>query len=114
MPHIHLETTSDLIENVQIPQILEALVARLCSFETINPAAVKAYHSLRSVWFMGEGAPAGFAHCSVGILAGRPEELRRQIADGMYAELKAQFVDSGVGAGLTLEVREMDAATYRK
>ncbi len=33
MPHILLETTADLTENAVIPDILEALVMKLSSFE---------------------------------------------------------------------------------
>ncbi len=116
MPHIILETTTDLAENGAVPDILEALIRRLCEYETIDSKAVKAYHTLRSVWHMGAGAPAGFAHCTVCLLSGRPIELRKRIADGMYEELREQFSDSLAGreASLTLEVREMDADTYRK
>jgi 5-carboxymethyl-2-hydroxymuconate isomerase len=116
MPQIHLETTSDLPENGSIPDILEALVARLSSFETVDSAAVKAYHTLRSNWAMGEGAPAGFAHCTVGILTGRPMELRQQISDAMYEEMRTHFAMSleNQEVSLTLELREMERETYRK
>ena len=116
MPHIILETTADLPENANVPDILEALVARLSSLESVDSKAVKAYHTLRSVWSMGEGAPPGFAHCSVLILTGRPEELRKKISDAMYGVLKEHFSQSlELGeVGLTLELREMDSATYCK
>jgi 5-carboxymethyl-2-hydroxymuconate isomerase len=116
MPHIHLETSADLAENVQIPDILEALVAKLASFETVKSPAIKAYHTLRSNWATGEGATPGFAHCTVAIMTGRPEELRIRIADGMFEVMKMQFASSleAGEAGLTLELREMEAATYRK
>lgn len=116
MPHIILETTADLPENADIPAILESLVLRLSTFDTIDSSAVKAYHTLRSNWCMGEGAPPGFAHVTVGILAGRPIELRRQIADGMYSEMRSHFAQSMEAGevGLTLELREFDRDTYRK
>ncbi len=116
MPHIHLETTADLPENANIPDILEALVAMLSGFESISSSSVKAYHSLRSNWDMGEGAPAGFAHCTVAIISGRPLELRQSIANGMYTELKKHFEMSLTDqeVGITLELREMDRETYMK
>lgn len=116
MPHIILETTADLPENANVPDILDALVAKLSSFETIDSKSVKGYHTLRSVWCLGEGGPPGFAHCTVAIMTGRPEELRKSIADGMYGVLKEHFSQSlELGeVSLTLELREMDAATYRK
>lgn len=116
MPHILLETTADLVENAHVPDILEALVAKLSTFESIDSKSIKSYHTLRSVWAMGEGAPTGFAHCTVAILQGRSPELRKAIADGIYAVLQEQFADSRNAneASLTLEVREMDPLTYRK
>jgi 5-carboxymethyl-2-hydroxymuconate isomerase len=116
MPHIILETTADLQENAQVPDILEALIAKLVSFETIDPKAVKAYHALRSVWRHGEGGQPGFAHCTVGILQGRPVELRKRIADEMYVELQSHFPEALATneVNITLELREFDADTYRK
>src|ERR1044072_1323862 len=116
MPHIILETTADLFENANIPDILEGLVKGLCSFETIDSTSVKAYHTLRSDWHMGAGAPPGFAHCTVGMLSGRPLELRQQMAKGMYEEMRSHFSMSleNDEAALTLELREFDAGTYRK
>jgi len=116
MPHIHLETTADLHENGAIPDILEALVAELCKYDTIGAPSVKAYHSLRSNWVMGEGAPPGFAHCTVMILAGRPPELKKKIAAGMFEAMKSHFDMSMENneISLTLEIRDMDKDTYHK
>lgn len=116
MPHIILETTSDVVENPDTVDILQRLVDKLSTFETVNSAAVKGYHSLRHTWIIGEGGPNGFVHCEVAILTGRPESLKKEIADGMYAELLECFHqsrDSGE-AGITLELREMEKETYRK
>ena len=116
MPHIILETTSDLRENADIPQILEALVECLSAQATVDPSAIKAYHGLRHTWVMGEGAPPGFAHCTVKLLTGRDEGLRSQIADAMYQTLCEQFAASRADDELclTLELHEMNAVTYRK
>ena len=116
MPHIILETSSDVVENQDVVDILEHLVRKLGTFDTIGSHAIKAYHSLRHTWLIGEGGPHGFIHCEVAILNGRPRELVNTIADGMYEELLACFHasrDSGE-AGITLELREMDKETYRK
>ena len=116
MPHIHLETTSDLEENAHVPDILEALTLCLAEQETIPSKSIKAYHSLRSVWHMGEGAPAGFAHCEVALLNNRPLELRQKIAKEMMAVMRDQFASSMVQelVSITLEIREMDKDTYMK
>ena len=116
MPHIHLETTADLDENVNVPDILEALTVALSSHETIPSKSVKAFHTLRSVWVMGEGAPAGFAHCEIAVLEGRPLDLKQKIATSMMAVMRDQFSESlsAEAVSVTLELREMDKDTYQK
>lgn len=116
MPHIVLETSSDLAENSHLPEILGALVHKLSQFDTIESKAIKARHTLKPVWVMGEGAPPGFAHCTVSLLDGRPIELKQKIMNGLFEELKTQMSFS-LGAelvALSLEVREMDRQTYIK
>ena len=114
MPHIHLETTADLPENADVPDILEALVAKLATQETVASESIKAYHTLRSNWAMGEGAPAGFAHCTLMVLTGRSPELRRRMAEAAMATLREHFKMSleANEVSLTLEVREMERGTY--
>ena len=116
MPHIILETTSDVVENQDIVDILEALVNKLATFESISSGSIKGYHSLRNTWVIGENGPHGFIHCEVAILDGRPADLVQKITDGMYAELLSCFSRSHESkeAGLTLELREMNRETYRK
>lgn len=116
MPHIHLETTADLPENGAVPDILEALALALVSQESIDPASVKAYHTLRSNWYVGEGHPAGFAHVTLRVLAGRPAELRRSFAEALHAVLKEQFTESlsANEVRVSIEVVEMDRETYLK
>lgn len=116
MPHISVETTSDVVENQDIVDILQRLVDKLSTFESVSPASIKAYHSLRHTWIIGEGGPGGFIHCEVAILTGRNDDLKKAVADGMYAELLECFHASrdSKEAGITLELREMNKETYRK
>lgn len=116
MPHIHLITSANLIENVDVPEILEKLVDTLSRQDTVSSQAIKAYHTLTNTWQMGDGAPVGFAHCQVSILSGRTPELRKAMSDAMWETLRQAFRDSkdSGDASLTLELREMEAETYRK
>lgn len=116
MPHIHLETTSGLVEASRTPEILRALVARLSLFPTIGAHGVKAYSTVYESFAIGEGGPSGFVHLRVEILDGRDPSLVQEMADGMYDELKARFAQSlGSGAAkATMELREMASPMYRK
>lgn len=116
MPHIHLETTTNVLENKHIERILSALVDQLSEFETIDPSAIKAYYTLRDPYLTGRGAKPGFVHCTIQILTGRPDTLRKLIAESMFQHLEVRFQESlsqGL-AGITLELREMDRETYMK
>jgi len=116
MPHIHLQTTGNVVENVDIADILHSLTEELAKIESITAASIKAYHSLHTQWNMGEGGAQGFIHCEVAILSGRPLELRQAIGDKFKLALDLAFAESieSGAANLTIEVREMDRETYKK
>jgi 5-carboxymethyl-2-hydroxymuconate isomerase len=114
MPHLHLETTADLPENADVPDILNALVEALSKQETVHTDSVRAYHSLRSNWVMGDDAPPGFAHLTVSAFAGRSVEWRQAISSAMMGVLKDHFAMSlnAHEVLLTVEVREMEPSSY--
>ena len=120
MPHLHLETTPDLVEAPETDAILRRLADRLSAFPTISPAVVKAYATVYDTYTLGDGTAEsgghGFVHLSVAILDGRAANLVADMADAVYAELKVAYRTS-LDAGrvkVTLELREMPARTYRK
>lgn len=116
MPHLKLDASSNLLELGNLPEILRQLVAEFCRHETIDPASVKAYFREQGVWAMGEGARPGFVHLEVAVLDGRPIELKQAIAQGMRGVLERCFARSIAEGlvGLTIEIRDMDRATYVK
>lgn len=114
MPHVHLETTSDLFENAHIPDILEGLIQVIANQKDVDPASIRAYHSIRPVWAVGAGAPSGFAHVEVRVVTGHSLEWRQKLRDAIIAELRKRFeftVASHEGQ-VTLEIREMLHETY--
>jgi len=116
MPHIHLLTSADLVENVDLPDILRELVDALSAQESVEPKAIRAYHTLFHTWAMGQGAPNGFAHCRVSLLSGRSAELKGRVADALFDRMKQCFAASAERGEvlLSVELREMDRETYRK
>ena len=116
MPLISLEITPDLIENDEIPEILSRLVDTVSQQESVDSKAVRAGHSMVRLWAMGSGAPRGFAHCQVAILAGRPIELQQRIANAVMETMKECFHRSlqASAVNVSLELREMQPATYLK
>lgn len=116
MPHVQLEMSRGVREFDRRRSILAGLVAGLCQFETIDTKAVKGYLRVAEDWVMGEGAPPNFAHLTVCVLDGRDPALLSRISDGLYSQMKTAFQESMAdgAVGLTLEVREMNPACYRK
>lgn len=116
MPHIRLECTANVAQEDHLAPILCSLVNLLAGFDTITPSSIKAYGAVRNFWAMGDGARPGFIHCEVAILTGRNAALRAEIGAAFADFLERQFapeIASGK-AGITVEVREMDALTYQK
>ncbi len=92
--------------------VLKNLVTIISRAETVDPKAVKAYVHVRELWEVGEGAPCGFASLQLAVLEGRSVELRSKIADELHAELSEALAGTGLAA--SVEVREMNKATYKK
>lgn len=116
MPHLHLRTSSNLIENVDIDDALTALAEELARHETIRPQDIKAYHELHTHYRMGEGAPVGFAHLTLSLKVGRPESLLHSIGEELYTVLRRFFSASLANSeiSLTLEIREFPEDRYWK
>ena len=116
MPHLQLELTANLCEVDDLPGTLAELAQVMGGIESVDPKAVKAYAHVREHWAMGEEAKPGFIHLTICVLSGRPLSLRRQMGDRLCETLKTRFSRSLAAgqASLTLEVREMDPATYLK
>jgi 5-carboxymethyl-2-hydroxymuconate isomerase len=114
MPHLYLETTADLPENADIPDILSALAEALSGLDTVKPDRVRVYHCLRSNWVMGKGGPAGFAHVTLAVFEGRSEEWRAGAAQALMTVLKKFFAASleAKEVSVTVEVRQMEQASY--
>jgi 5-carboxymethyl-2-hydroxymuconate isomerase len=114
MPYLHLETTADLPENADVPDILEALAEALAGLESVERKTVRAYHSLRSVWVVGPGAPPGFAHLTASVMEGKTVEWRAELSKGLLGALRESFRASLAAqeAAITVEIREIEADSY--
>lgn len=113
MPHLQIEASQRLAEAVEIHSLLQNLVHEFCRHETIDPRSVKAYARVDQNWVMGDGAPAEFIHLTVCVLAGRAPSLLGRISDSLYEVLQSQ-TQTAFEVSRTLEIRQMDPATYRK
>lgn len=116
MPHLHLRTSANIVENVDVDDILAALVEELGRHETIRKQDIKAYHNLHTHHRMGEGAPAGFAHLTLSLKSGRSDDMLARLGESLYAVLRSCFAASLQNSelSLTLEIREFPKNRYWK
>lgn len=110
MPHLIVESSPGLIDNKIV--FLGALVERFSAFDTITPSDVKARFHEAQDFVIGAGGKSSFLHLSMNIMEGRELDLKKDMADALFAILKSHVADQDVN--VTLELREMDRATYRK
>ncbi len=110
MPHLIVESSPGLIENKSA--FLGALVERFSAFDTITPSDVKARFYEAQDFVIGAGGKSSFLHLSLSLMEGRELELKKNMSDALFAILKSYVGEQDVN--VTLELREMDRATYRK
>jgi 5-carboxymethyl-2-hydroxymuconate isomerase len=91
MPRLHLETTADLLENSDIPDILEALLNHAAREDGMESSIYSAYHSLRSVWQMGAGARPAFVNLTVYLSAGTGVDWKKKLVESLAEELRSRF-----------------------
>ena len=116
MPHIKVNLSASVARPGRFKPFLAELANTLGSFESIEPAAVKAYLVVNDHFATTAEGPPGFAHIEVSLMRGRPLEMRQQIGAALRSILEAEFEEK-VAHGeisLTVEVREMDPETYIK
>ncbi len=107
MPHIIVEYTGDIKD-----EMLGALHSNLAAQDTINLAAIKTRALKVERAIIGDGAHAHFVHITVKLLSGRPETLRQKIGADLQA-IALEHINAETTA-LSIEVAEMDPATYVK
>ncbi len=116
MPHLQLELSRDVAGDTDLGACLADLIEAFATIPTVDPASIKAYVRVAETWSVGRGHPPGFIHLTVCVLEGRPADLLSEMAAVLHGRLLVAFrgtVDAG-RAGLTCEIREMAASTYRK
>jgi 5-carboxymethyl-2-hydroxymuconate isomerase len=117
MPHITLEYSTNLANSPELGVAFGALHAALAP---LGPFAIDDFKSRAhptAAYAVGDGAKnRAYAHLTVGVLDRRVVDVQQRVADAALAWLEATFAGrlTAVDADLTVEMREMRAALYRK
>lgn len=110
MPHLVVEASPGVIENKVA--FLDTLVSKFSSFETITASDVKSRFYEVSDFVIGLGGKDGFLHLEIDIMEGRELAIRTLMVEDMFALLRSQVKSESIN--VTLELREMTRAHYRK
>lgn len=110
MPHIVIEHSKNISEQVKSKQILSLIHKKVVGSGLFRPEAVKA----RSIEFTEYCLPEGannFIHITVSILSGRSIEERSNLSQKLFKELEAHLPEIDKKS---VNIHEMEKETYSK
>jgi 5-carboxymethyl-2-hydroxymuconate isomerase len=117
MPHLTLEYSDNLPAGLDLRSILGRLHRVVASEPVFALPEVKSRAVPHGVFLVGGGAPeAIFVHLTVAILDGRDLELRQRLSRQLLGALREEFSMAYAErpCDLTVEIREMERASYAK
>jgi 5-carboxymethyl-2-hydroxymuconate isomerase len=106
MPHIVIEYS----ENLGVIDLMQELQKLVCEFGLFNPSAVKSRAIAYQDYILADNYN-DFIHITISILEGRDEAARCKLSDQAFAIMQHYFSEN---VKLSLDIREMQASTYRK
>ena len=110
MPHITIEHSGLSADDLNIDELFDAIINSYSSCEAITPANVKMRAKGYDTARVAE-LKAPFIHTSIALMRGPSQNQLQALADAVHGMLCERYKDV---AQVTLEIREMEPATYRK
>jgi len=117
MPHVIVEHSANLEDDVEIGALVRHLHEAAAGCPTIERIALRTRAERREHIVVADGDPEHrFCMVTARILAGRPDSVKQQIADTLFAALKegVRGVPRGKGLALAVDIVEIEPATFRK
>ncbi len=117
MPHLILEYAASLENELDIDALVGAVHTAGCRCPTVETAALKTRAIGYRHQVCADGDPAyRFVALTMRLLSGRSDAQKQEIGDILFDALQAATagVDRSGGFALSLDLAEMDKATYRK
>lgn len=117
MPHLTIEITRNLQAHANADALLQAAHQALLASGVFAAADVKSRLLWLDTFCLGPAGAAdkaaGFIHARLDLLAGRPPEVRQQLAEAVVAAVKAHIAP-GLPVQISCLVGEMDRHHYAK
>lgn len=116
MPHIILEHSASIADQLDVPALLQELHIVLSQQETFNIDAIKSRAVSLPVAIAGADNDIVFAHLTLSVLAGRETTVLKNAGQQLYDVLSTRVAQrsSEILCKVSLEIREMNAELYWK
>lgn len=112
MPHIILEHSSP--ESAVYDEMLRGLHDCLSIQETIDPTRIKSRRYQSTGHIVGNTHLVHFAHCTVKLMPGRGDGLKKTIAEQMKRVMQDSLAEAAQNeTALTLEITELHGSSYQ-
>jgi 5-carboxymethyl-2-hydroxymuconate isomerase len=115
MPQITVEYSAELGDGFDRRGFALALHKTVSPLVSSDVAAFKTRFRRIEESVIGDGSPAAMVHVRVGLLSGRPVELKQEVGRAVI-ELAGEHLEpvEGLPTQVTLEVYDMDREQYQK
>ena len=111
MPHVICEYSANLDKKIQIDALLETLHGAMMRTGAAELGGLRTRADRRDQYRIADNDPAnGFVNVTIRVAKGRPPEMRRRIAETVFADAR-KHLDSVYATApfvLSVEVQEID------
>jgi 5-carboxymethyl-2-hydroxymuconate isomerase len=117
MPHLTLEYSNNLVEQVDFDKLFRRIHRVLAEFNAIQLSEIKSRAIPYDQYQIGDGSPQRiFIHLTVAVLDTRPLAEQKQISELMLSILGEEFARSyrERPCDITVEIRPICQQTYGK
>lgn len=117
MPHLIVEYSANIEEDLRLPELLSSLRDCAVASGVFPLGGIRLRGERRDNYLIADGDPANaFVHLLARIGQGRELAVRQSVAQALFdvlcAHLDELYADRGLG--ISIEIQEIDAATSLK
>jgi len=112
MPHLTIEYSENLAENIEISKLVRVMHDSAASIEALPLGGLRTRASRREFYLIADGDSSNtFVNVVLRIAPGRSDEVKKQAGEKLFSALK-DFFDlffQSSPIALSLEIQELDA-----
>lgn len=113
MPHIVMEYSAELASSFDIPEVLRACHASVCSDDSVDPMRVKSRAlALYDTCIADDEMPRHMVHIQLKLFPGRSDDTRMNIAEGLRDTLLEQLKRTPGYVAVSVETSLLHAESY--